>query len=490
MVYGMENYIKILAVAIVLVFAGCKDWLDVTPAGQATESDLFSTGDGYRSVLNGLYKSMGKPELYGRNWSYGMLDCMAQLYNLESGSFNDEMCKAAAKYEYTNTQVSSSIESAWGIAYNIIANANDLLQNIENASNDIFAEGEMERKMITGEAYACRALIHFELLRLFAPAPVNDDGRAYIPYIESYPVLSATKLGVKPVLEKVIADLEKARGLVAVYDTTINGQGINLSGTGRFNNDFTYNYQTISGQQIEDFDAALIDDVAIDIDDAISALNESEEISKNEELSADKDSNLRNNPDYYEQVANNLWQTLRELLYNEVQDIGKVTDKEIFHVFCDNIVYFSVLDYVQIPDMIPYFFPRLYNVLESIAETFEMELPNLPSRRAYKDRFLFYYKLAAALMTYREEQEWSSAELCAFLYDFAPKFVGGTNWIWSKLPEPSAAFVIGAPPDADEWLSRGCKENSFAWQGNPETQPGDVILLYQWTPTSAFTSIW
>ena len=45
MVYGMENYIKILAVAIVLVFAGCKDWLDVTPAGQATESDLFSTGD-------------------------------------------------------------------------------------------------------------------------------------------------------------------------------------------------------------------------------------------------------------------------------------------------------------------------------------------------------------------------------------------------------------------------------------------------------------
>ena len=196
-------------------------------------------------------------------------------------------------------------------------------------------------------------------------------------------------------------------------------------------------------------DAALIDDVAIDIDDAISALNESEEISKNEELSADKDSNLRNNPDYYEQVANNLWQTLRESLYNEVQDIGKVTDKEIFHVFCDNIVYFSVLDYAESPDMIPYFFPRLYNVLSSIAETFEIKLPELPSRRAYKDRFALYYNLNAILKAYREEQSWSPAELCAFLYDFAPKFVGGTNWIWPKLPEPSAAFVIGAPPDAD-----------------------------------------
>ena len=258
MVYGMGNYVKILIVAVTLVLTGCKDWLDVTPVGQATENDLFSSGTGYRSVLNGLYKSMGKPELYGRNWSYGMLDCMAQLYDLSS--FNDEMCKAAAKFEYTNTQVSASIESAWGIAYNIIANANDLLQNVEKASNDIFAEGEMERKMIMGEAYACRALIHFELLRLFAPALVNDDGRTYIPYVESYPVLSASKLGVKPYLEKVIADLEKARELVVGYDTTVNGQGINLSGTGRFNNDFTYNYQTISGQQIEDFDAASIDD--------------------------------------------------------------------------------------------------------------------------------------------------------------------------------------------------------------------------------------
>lgn len=77
--------------------------------------------------------------------------------------------------------------------------------------------------------------------------------------------------------------------------------------------------------------------------------------------------------------------------------------------------------------MIPYFFPRLYNVLSSIAETFEIKLPELPSRRACKDRFALYYNLNAILKAYREEQEWSSAELCAFLYDFAPKFVGGTN---------------------------------------------------------------
>ena len=44
-IYGFLLILASLQVA-------CKDWLDVTPAGQATESDLFSTGDGYRSVRN------------------------------------------------------------------------------------------------------------------------------------------------------------------------------------------------------------------------------------------------------------------------------------------------------------------------------------------------------------------------------------------------------------------------------------------------------
>ena len=69
----------------------------------------------------------------------------------------------------------------------MIANANDLIQHIEQTDAHLFEKGEMEKKMIMGEAYACRALMHFDMLRLFAPAPVNDDGQAYVPYVETYP---------------------------------------------------------------------------------------------------------------------------------------------------------------------------------------------------------------------------------------------------------------------------------------------------------------
>lgn len=256
----MKNYIKIFAVILIVIGSACKDWLDVTPAGQASETDLFSTGNGYRSVLNGLYKAMGQKQLYGRNWSYGMIDCMAQLYNLDNAeAFHDEMCKSAEKFDYLDDLVATEIDNQWAAAYKIIANANDLLQNIQGASGDLFAYGEMERKMIEGEAYACRALMHFDLLCLFAPAPISDDGGTYIPYVDAYPTLSASKLTVSQVLDKVIADLVKARELTITFDSTVNGQGVNASGNARFLNDYTYDGVNIVGQ-LEGFEPTEIDD--------------------------------------------------------------------------------------------------------------------------------------------------------------------------------------------------------------------------------------
>lgn len=256
----MKIYVNIFVLALVVMFSSCKDWLDVTPDGQATEGDLFSSGNGYRSVLNGLYKAMGNTQLYGMDLTYGMIDCMAQMYDLETnGAFANEKYKDAQKFDYKSSNLSGSIEDIWAKAYNIIANANALIQNIQNASDNIFAEGEMERKMILGEAFACRALIHFELLRLFAPALVNDDGRTYIPYINAYPTLQTGKLGVKPVLEKVITDLKTARELTAVFDTTVVGRAVNIVGTGRFWNLFEVNGASID-QYIDGFQSKLVDD--------------------------------------------------------------------------------------------------------------------------------------------------------------------------------------------------------------------------------------
>lgn len=253
----MNMWKKIMVISCSLFFASCNNWLDLQPEGEASASDLFSTADGYRSVLNGVYKAMGTAPLYGMELQFGMVDCMAQAVKPYSQSDETwvKTYDAVRAYDYANVDVKAKVNQIWGTAFNAIANANVLIQNVEHASSDLFKMGDTERKMILGEAYACRALLHFDLLRLFAPAPVNDDGGNYVPYIDKFPEILGTGISVPAFLEKVEKDLLLARELVAEFDTaTILGHGVNASGESRFHNELDPN---ISGQNtsesVDDF---------------------------------------------------------------------------------------------------------------------------------------------------------------------------------------------------------------------------------------------
>lgn len=252
----MKVYVKIIVGLSVLFLTSCSNWLDLKPDTQATEEEVYATGSGYRSVLNGLYKSMGGRNLYGRELSFGMLDCMSQQYQLDLGEIYimDKMYVDAGAFEYNSVNLKPVVDAIWESAFNIVANANNLIQNLRNSSPDLFNKGEMEKNLIMGEAYACRALMHFDLLRLFAPALVHDDGQVYVPYVDQYPNIQANAIPVKPFLEKVIADLEEARSLVIAYDTSGIGQGTLINGESRFENEFTYGTEIYPiADQVDDF---------------------------------------------------------------------------------------------------------------------------------------------------------------------------------------------------------------------------------------------
>ena len=59
----MKKLYTISLLVLCLVAAGCSDWLDVAPSNQVNEEELFSTGDGYRHALNGVYSLWTKPVL-------------------------------------------------------------------------------------------------------------------------------------------------------------------------------------------------------------------------------------------------------------------------------------------------------------------------------------------------------------------------------------------------------------------------------------------
>ncbi len=230
------------AITIVMTLTGCNEWLDVPVEGKSTSKELFEKGDGYRSVLHGLYINMAEDVLYGKNLQCGLVDFFSNQYNVNvrHEDLSSTALIAAGKRDYQNKDLRPEIDKMWMAAYKCIGAANDLIQNVGGENAGKFAQGEMEKSLILGEAKAVRAYVHLDMLRLFAPAPKDDDGGVYVPYITHFPNTLAQHMKTSEVLDAVIKDLEEARELVKPYDLSTRGNEANTSGRARFYSEFEY----------------------------------------------------------------------------------------------------------------------------------------------------------------------------------------------------------------------------------------------------------
>ena len=231
-----------MAITMVLALTGCNEWLDVPVEGKATSKELFEKGEGYRSVLHGVYMNMSEDVLYGKNLQCGLVDFFSNQYNINvrPEDLSSTALIAAGKRDYQNKDLRPEIDKIWMAAYKCIGATNDLIQSVRGEDAGKFAKGEMEKNLILGEAKAVRAYVHLDMLRLFAPAPKDDDGGAYIPYVTDFPKTLATHMKTSEVIDAVIKDLEEARELVKPYDLSPYGSGASTSGRARFYNDFEY----------------------------------------------------------------------------------------------------------------------------------------------------------------------------------------------------------------------------------------------------------
>lgn len=179
-----------------------------------------------------------------------------------------------------------------------------------------------------------------------------------------------------------------------------------------------------------------------------------------------------------------------DFLYDGIKGGGDYSPQDIFACFTDNMEYYTTFLAIELPELfIPYYFKCNFNVLETIAQAFEIELPAIPAKKDYQGRFYYYGSLCTALYDFRAKYNLSPYELCAFLYDFATQYIGGTgSYIIKELPESKGAYFIGGSKN-DRFLA-DVSDNIICWQCNPDTCAGDMIVMYLKAPVSAIDSIW
>ena len=162
-----KNIIKCLFVAGTLSVStsSCSDWLEVDMEDSILETTLYSTNEGFLTVLNGIYSSLNQSSLYGGMLGMTGVDIMAQYYNVGSTATSHTYFYYAS-YDYTSSEFDGASGSLWSNMYSLIANDNLLMEKCDEPGAAIY---ERYYPLVKGEALALRAMMHFDLMRFYGP---------------------------------------------------------------------------------------------------------------------------------------------------------------------------------------------------------------------------------------------------------------------------------------------------------------------------------
>lgn len=186
-----------------LTLVSCDDFLDVRPKSEKLERDLFESAQGFEDAIYGVYSQMQTNNLYGMNLLWGVNEVLAQ--NLDC---NSSTIDAVRKYDYTNDNVRQLFSQIWITAYQTIGYANNILKQL----NDVSPADYPLYNYYKGEMLAVRAMLHFDMLRLFASTNQSSIG---IPYSKNYSRDITEFSTVAEVYNNILADLQEAETLLS-----------------------------------------------------------------------------------------------------------------------------------------------------------------------------------------------------------------------------------------------------------------------------------
>jgi len=198
----------VLAVLALSVSVGCEDYMEPSVDQEILATQAVSTPADLEAVVLGIHDRLNSVALYGRDM-YVSGDVMSD-NAFANGATNRFITQANFDF-ITNNGYALGV---WANSYASIANAN-LVINADVASSTAVDYSR-------GQAYALRALNHFNLLMWFGQQYVTG-GTLGVPYVTTYATgdLYPSRNTVAEVYTNIIADLNEAISLMSP-EATVN----------------------------------------------------------------------------------------------------------------------------------------------------------------------------------------------------------------------------------------------------------------------------
>ena len=180
---------------LIIGLSSCKKFLDVKPSNSGDSDLAIQTPADAQVMINGIMRTMSSADYYGRNFMlYG--DAKGGDFTIFSqGRGQDGL------YTFNHQVTSGSNVGFWSQIYYGILQANNLLENIAKLE----ANGATGFGSAKGQALTARAIMYFDLVRLYGKS--YDDDK--------------TSFGVPIVLNKLTSDAQPLRSTVEQTYTQI-----------------------------------------------------------------------------------------------------------------------------------------------------------------------------------------------------------------------------------------------------------------------------
>ena len=201
-------YISIILTGGLTLSCG-EDFLDVKPSNSTESSVTIKTQADAKVMVNGLHRNLLSSNFYGRNFLiYG--DAKGGDVTIASqGRGLDGL------YVYNQDALNSSYSGFWSSGYNSLLQANNIIKSIsELETSGVSNAGFLNYK---GQALTIRALLHFDLVRLYGKTYTDDPNSFGIPIVTEIIDASAqpTRNSVSETYAQIVKDLSDAEVMLS-----------------------------------------------------------------------------------------------------------------------------------------------------------------------------------------------------------------------------------------------------------------------------------
>ena len=195
-----------VVIGMMLGLASCN--MDYYPSDEQSSDVIIKESSS--TIMDGCY-SLLKDEIEYLGWPSGNSYCRHYFQMAEfpadniclSGKSTDPLFQATT---YTMTDNLQNVGTLWMVGYKIISMTNTLIEGADAS--------KAENKQILGEAYFMRALIHLNMVTLFAKPYSFGRDNIGVPLRTSNQASEVKRNSVGEVYDQIVADLKKASELM------------------------------------------------------------------------------------------------------------------------------------------------------------------------------------------------------------------------------------------------------------------------------------